>query len=261
VGARVAEWYAREMRISWLTAEESAAAKEALTAGGASWEDHFAPDFTVPALPPDNRFLDWSRLTEHVARSERVQAVLREHGLAVARVRFGDSPFAVEVAVLAAASHEAGQLELEQVTRVLRCPIDPYVCYAQFLELLVALGRDDMARTVGVYEEFVAAYAEALSQVPHGARRIAAVRDGLADFYVTAGLTDAATALFERRHQEDQGDVAVALSASRAFLAAGAISHAVRWLGVGAARAEALGRVDMAERLRAKQVAVRRRMS
>jgi len=249
------------MRISWLTAEESAAAKEALTAGGASWEDHFTPDFTVPALPPDNRFLDWDRLTEHVARSERVQAVIREQGLAVARVRFGDTTFAVEAAVLAAATLEREQLDFEQVVQVLRCPIDSYVCYAQFLELMVALGRDDMTRTVRVYEDFVAAYADALSQIPHGVRRIAAVRDGLADFYVTAGLTDAATALFERRHQEDQGDVAVALSASRAFLAAGAFSHAVRWLGVGAARAEALGRAEMAERLRAKQVAVRRRMS
>ena len=65
---------------------------------------------------------------------------------------------------------------------------------------------------VALYEEFVAAYDAALSQIPHGARRIGAIRDGLADFYVAVGLTDAATALFERRHQEDQGDVAVALS-------------------------------------------------
>jgi len=248
------------MRISWLTAEEIAAAKQALTDGSASWEDHFGPEFTVPAAP-DHRFLDWARMTEHVARAERVSAVVREHGLGVARVRFGDTTAAVEAAMLAASVHAQAELELEQVIGVLRCPIDTYVCYAPFLELLVALGKDDLARTVAVYEEFVAAYAAALSQIPHGARRIGAIRDGLADFYVAVGLTDAATALFERRHQEDQGDVAVALSASRAFLAAGVLSHAVRWLGVGAARAESLGRAEMAERLRAKQVAVRRRMS
>jgi hypothetical protein len=67
--------------------------------------------------------------------------------------------------------------------------------------------------------------------------------------------------LFERRHDEDRGDVAVALSASRAFLAAGSISHAVRWLGVGAARAITLGRTELAEKLRAKQDAVRKRLS
>ncbi|MBA3395094.1 MAG: hypothetical protein H0T89_20775, partial [Deltaproteobacteria bacterium] len=68
-------------------------------------------------------------------------------------------------------------------------------------------------------------------------------------------------ALFERRHDEDRGDVAVALSASRAFLAAGSVSHAVRWLGVGAARAAALGREELAQRLRLKQERVRERLS
>jgi hypothetical protein len=91
--------------------------------------------------------------------------------------------------------------------------------------------------------------------------RIGAVRDGLADFYVSVGRIDDAEALFERRHAEDQGDVAVALSASRAFLAAGSVSHAVRWLGLGAQRAAALGRDDMAERLRQKQERVRERLS
>ena len=89
------------------------------------------------------------------------------------------------------------------------------------------------------YEEFVDAYASALARVPHGQARIGAVRDGLADFYVSVGRLEDAEALFERRHDEDQRDVAVALSASRAFLAAGSVSHAVRWLGVGAARAGA----------------------
>jgi pentatricopeptide repeat protein len=107
----------------------------------------------------------------------------------------------------------------------------------------------------------VAAYARALGGVPQGAERVGAVRDGLADFYVRAGRLDEAEALFEQRHEEDQGDVAVALSASRAFLAAGSISHAVRWLGIGAVRAASLGRDELASRLRSKQERVRERLS
>ena len=111
------------------------------------------------------------------------------------------------------------------------------------------------------YEEFVESYARGLARAPHGAARIGAVRDGLADFYVSAGKHDKAMSLFETRHEEDQNDVAVALSASRAFLAAGNISHAVRWLGVGSARATALGREELAKRLKQKQEVVRRRLS
>ena len=97
--------------------------------------------------------------------------------------------------------------------------------------------------------------------IPGDAERTGAVRDGLADFYVSAGKLEDADALFEQRHEEDRGDVAVALSASRAFLAAGSISHAVRWLGVGAVRAATLGRTDLADRLRIKQERVRERLS
>jgi hypothetical protein len=53
----------------------------------------------------------------------------------------------------------------------------------------------------------------------------------------------------------------VALSASRAFLAAGSISHAVRWLGIGAGRAATLGRDELAGRLRRKRERVRERLS
>lgn len=249
------------MRISWLSADEIAAARQALTAGGASWDDHFAPEFSIPAFPAGSRILDWEGITEHVARAERVSEVVREHGLAGARARFGATNIAIEAATLAAAAHEGDELGLDQVLSVLRCPIDCYVFYAPFLELMVELGRDNVDRTVEAYEEFVEAYAETLGRVPHGADRIGAVRDGLADFYVSAGRTDQAEALFERRHDEDQGDVAVALSASRAYLAAGSVSHAVRWLGVGAARAAALGRDELAQRLRVKRDAVRRRLS
>ena len=251
------------MRISWLSAEEIAAARQALSAQGAAWDDHFAPDFRPP--PPNaeaaSLISDWDHVTEHVARAERVVSVVREHGLEAAMSRFGASNVAIEAATLAAAAFEGEQLGLEQVIDVLRCAIDTYVFYAPFLELMVQLGANELERTITTYEEFAAAYAAAVAREPHGNERIGAVADGLADFYVRAGRIDQAQALFERRHDEDQGDVAVALSASRAFLAAGSVSHAVRWLGVGAARAQALGRGALADKLRQKQERVRERLS
>jgi hypothetical protein len=249
------------MRISWLSAADIATVRHALTAGGASYDDHFAPDFTAPPPPADTSLLDWTAITEHVARAERVSKVVRESGLAAARARFAGSRIAIEAATLAAAAHEGDELGLDEVIGVLECAIDGYVFYAPFLELMVALASTEIDRAVSAYEDFVAAYAGALSQVPGAAERVGAVRDGLADFYVSAGRLDQAEALFERRHDEDQGDVAVALSASRAFLAAGSISHAVRWLGIGAVRATTLGREELASRLRTKQERVRERLS
>ena len=249
------------MRISWLSAEEIAAARQALKARGGSWDDHFAPDFATPAEPPGLQHFDWARMTEHVARAERVSQVVREQGLAAAHARFGGSDVAIERATLAAASHLDDALELDQILAVLRCDIDTYVFYAPFLELLVQKSRGDFDAAVKNYEQFVDAYAKALSTEPHGSARVGAVRDGLADFYVTAGKIDLANALFERRHEEDRNDVAVALSASRAFLAAGSISHAVRWLGMGAGRAQTLGRDELAARLRQKQESIRKRLS
>jgi hypothetical protein len=249
------------MRISWLSAEEIAAARQALTADGASYDDHFAPGFAAPPAPVGASLLDWSAITEHVARAERVSKVVREAGLAEARARFAGSRIAIEAATLAAAAHEGDELALDEVIGVLECDIDGYVFYAPFLELMVALARSDVDRAVHAYEDFVAAYEGALGNVPGGHERIGAVRDGLADFYVSAGQLDQAEALFARRHDEDQGDVAVALSASRAFLAAGSISHAVRWLGIGAVRAATLGRDELATRLRTKQERVRERLS
>lgn len=250
------------MRISWLSAAEIASARQALTTDGATYDDHFSPDFVVPPAPTDAAILDWAGITEHVARAERVSQVVREAGLEAARARFAGSGVAIEAATLAAAAHEGDELMLDEVIGVLQCPVDAYVFYAPFLELMVSLARSqDDARAVQTYEAFVAAYAGALGDVPHGAERVGAVRDGLADFYVSAGRVDEAEALFERRHEEDQGDVAVALSASRAFLAAGSISHAVRWLGIGAVRAAVLGREELANRLRVKQARVRERLS
>jgi len=249
------------MRISWLSAEDIAAARQALTAHGASYDDHFAPQFAPPPPPVGASRLDWSAITEHVARAERVSKVVREDGLAAARARFAGSRIAIEAATLAAAAHEGDELALDEVIGVLECEIDGYVFYAPFLELMMDLGRGEISLAVRTYEEFADAYALALSRIPHGSARVGAVRDGLADVYVSAGMIDQAEALFETRHEEDRGDVAVALSASRAFLAAGSISHAVRWLGVGAGRAQALGRTELAERLRQKQASVRKRLS
>jgi hypothetical protein len=268
------------MRISWLSAEEIQAARRALKAGGASWDDHFEgvgghaasgsfggghrvgrDVFASPAEPPGLEHFDWAGITEHVARAERVSEVVREQGLAAAMARFSGSGVAIEEATLAAAAHLDDTLDFEQVIGVLRCEIDSYVFYAPFLELMIELGKGDVERTVRTYEEFADAYAKALSRIPHGAKRVGAVRDGLADFYVSAGMIEEANELFEIRHEEDRDDVAVALSASRAFLAAGSISHAVRWLGVGAGRAQALGRDELANRLRQKAEAVRKRLS
>ena len=270
-------WYADSMRISWLSAEEIAAARRALKAVSGSWDDHFASrrstasllsasgradeEFEIPAEPPGLAHFDWAHLTEHVARAERVSQVVRDQGLAAARARFADSSVAIEVATLAAAAHQDDKLDLDQVIDVLECEIDSYVFYAPFLELMMELGRDDMDRAVKAYEQFADAYARALTDVPHGTARVGAIRDGLADVYVTAGMIEQAEDLFEIRHEEDTNDVAVALSASRAFLAAGSISHAVRWLAVGAGRAQALGRHDLADRLRQKVEAVRKRLS
>jgi len=249
------------MRISWLSAEEIASARQALTADGASYEDHFHPAFVAPPAPERNTLIDWPGVTEHVARAERVSRVVREDGLEAARTRFAGSGIAIEAATLAAAAHQGGELGLDEVVGVLGCAIDSYVFYAPFLELLVELGKQQTDRAVAVYEAFVAAYAHTLGQLPLGGERVGAVRDGLADFYVSAGRLDEAEALFERRHEEDRDDVAVALSASRAFLAHGSLSHAVRWLGVGALRAAMLGREELAKRLRTKQERVRERLS
>ncbi|HWU86313.1 MAG TPA: hypothetical protein VN253_03530, partial [Kofleriaceae bacterium] len=157
------------MRISWLSAEEIAAARQALTANGATWDDHFDPEFAIPVAPPAaERLLDWDRITEHVARAERVSEVVRAHGLDVARARFGETGIAIEAATLAAAAHEGQVLDLDEVLGVLGCAIDGYVFYAPFLELMAELGRGEVERTVRAYEEFVAAYARALADQLHG---------------------------------------------------------------------------------------------
>ena len=98
------------MRISWLSAEEIAAARQALKAEGASWDDHFALKpgasqllgdaarnevFASPTEPPGLEHFDWAGITEHVARAERVSEVVREQGLAAAMARFGGTGVAM----------------------------------------------------------------------------------------------------------------------------------------------------------------------
>src|SRR3954470_10790539 len=120
------------MRISWLSAAEIASARQALTANGASYDDHFGPDFIVPPRPANTALLDWDGITEHVARAERVSQVVREAGLDAARTRFAGSGIAIEAATLAAAAYEGDQLTLDEVIGVLQCAIDGYVFYAPF---------------------------------------------------------------------------------------------------------------------------------
>lgn len=250
------------MRITWLSPDDIAAARDALTAGGRGWEDHFTSGgFASPEPVAGVDPVDWQRITEHVARAERVSEVVRELGYEAAVARFSGSGIAIEAATLAAAAHEGEVLQLDQVIEVLHCSIDQLVFYAPFLELMIELGKTQLDRTVATYEAFAVEYARVVVDAPRGHERIGAMQDGLADYYVSAGRLDAAEALFERRHAEDRGDVAVALSASRAFLAAGSASHAVRWLGVGADRAAQLGRDDLASKLREKQDRIRVRLS
>jgi hypothetical protein len=250
------------MRISWLSADEIATARGALTTGGKSWDDHFASgEFAGVAQPAGASVDDWAHVTEHVARAERVSQVVRDYGFEEALSRFAGSGIAIEAATLAAAAYAGEVLDLDRVIGVLGCEIDSLVFYAPFLELMIGLGKDQIDRTVETYEEFVGRYANAIVTAPRGIERIGAMRDGLADYYVSAGRFDDAESLFETRHEEDRGDVAVALSASRAFLAAGSVSHAVRWLGVGAERAIKLGKGDLATKLLEKQGRVRERLS
>lgn len=200
-------------------------------------------------------------MAEHVARAERVSEVVRDRGLEAAARAFADSPHAVEVATVAAAAAEAGVLGLDLLELVFACEIDEYVAYGTFLDLLSAHSGDDPERAIAIHERFCDAVVGLRSDVPMWEERANVVRDGLAGLYVRCGRLDAAEGVFERRHDEEQGSVVVSLSASRAFLASGALARAIRWLGVGAERARQLGRPEMEERLLAKRETLRRRMS
>jgi hypothetical protein len=249
------------VRISWLPPDLIAAARTALRERGEDWSVHFTPDFESPPAPPGVVSRDWPHIAEHVARAERVTAVVVEQGLEEALRQFAASSHAIEVATLAAAAHHVDQLSFELVELVLASDIDDLVFYTPFLKLLVELGGDQYDKVVAAYERFSEAYGAAPSSEAGWRDRVDAVRDGLANVYVLAGRLDEGHALFERRHTEEPGDVAVALGASRSFLAAGALARAIHWLDVAIGRARGLGRADLANVLVEKQAALRRRMS
>jgi hypothetical protein len=95
------------MRISWLAADVIAHARTALQARSEAWDDHFTPGFEVPPPPVEIIITDWEKVSEHVARAERVSEVVRDQGLAAARAAFAESPHAIEVATVAAAALQA----------------------------------------------------------------------------------------------------------------------------------------------------------
>jgi hypothetical protein len=255
------------VRISWLSLFQLEVTRRQFAGDGGrssteiDWESWFAPNFVVPPAPSEIDAAHWPWLAEHVARAERITAVLQHSGLAAAQVRFVDSGNAVEAATIAAAAHFAEQLTMTDVHRVLKCDVDPFVFYANILELLVADKTSPAVETMGAYQRFVGNYQQRLQAFDFGAERIGAAVDGLADFYVSRGAYQLAQELFERRHREERHDVSVALSASRAFLAAGQLASSVSWLALGAERARELGRDDMAAKLDAKCAAIRKRMS
>ena len=249
------------MKVSWLSADAVRAARRALDAPGCDWDALFCPEFQPPKAPSEIPPERWPRIAEHVARAERVSEVVREQGLEAALRAFGGSERAVEVATVAAAAEEAGALGLDLLELVFRCEVDEYVAYGTFLDLLSVRSDDDPDRAIAIYEEFCETAARVESDMPMWGERANVVRDGLAGLYVRCGRLDAAEGVFRQRHDEERGTLVVSLSASRAFLAVGAVARAVAWLGFGAERARTLGRPEMEARLVKKQAALRRRMS
>jgi hypothetical protein len=253
--------YTWSVKVSWLSGDAVRAARRALEAPDCDWDALFSPDFEAPAapleIPPDR----WPRIAEHVARAERVSALVRERGVGAAAQTYGGSAHAVEVATVAAAAEEDGTLGLDLLELVFACAIDEYVAYGTFLDLLSARSGDDPDRAISIYERFTESVGELRSDVPMWGERANVVRDGLAGLYVRCGRMDSAERVFRERHDEERDTLVVSLSASRAFLAAGAVARAVKWLGLGAARARALGRPEIEARLLKKQGVLRGRMS
>jgi hypothetical protein len=250
------------MRISWIHPDDVRAARTALAARHRDWGAHFSPHFVPGPAPAGIDAAAWPHIAEHVARAEHVSQVVREHGLDAALARFRDSQHAIELATVTAAAAQVERATFEMVETLLLQDIDEAVAYGTFLDLLQSLGRDQRERALGVFEQFCTAFAAALPRhQPMWAERVAAVRDGLASYYVVCGRHDQADALYRERHDEERGTLVVALGASRAFLSAGEVGRAIMWLGLGAERSEVLGRPDMAARLRAKQDALRSRQS
>ncbi|WP_428264692.1 hypothetical protein [Haliangium sp.] len=249
------------MRISWLHPDVVRATRRALAARAARWDQHFTPGFDAGPAPAGIVPAHWPGIAEHVARAERVSEVIRERGLDAALADFRSSEHAVEVATLIAAAVQVEQVSFDLVAALFDRNIDENVAYGGFLELLGSLGDDRRERVLAVYERFCDAFTAARSSQPMWPDRVASVRDGLASLYACCGRDEQAHALFLERHEDDPDSLTVALSASRAFLAAGSLGRAIMWLALGADRARLLGRPDMAERLEAKRGVLRARQS
>lgn len=240
------------------------ATRTALAAYRSAWEDFFTPGFQAPPAAPAGISADqWSQIAEHVARAERVSALIRSDGLEGAIAAFAESEHAVEVATVIAAAAMVEQVTFELLASLLACDIDPNVLYGSYLAMLIEVGRDSQmeARTVPVYENFCAAIQAVETSLPMWADRVGAVVDGLASLYVSSGRGDDAHALFTSRHEEQSGDLVVALGASRAYLSGGHVARSVTWLETAASRADELGRETMAKRLREKADKLAMRLS
>lgn len=245
------------MRISFVEPRIVGIAREALQERGGDWESLFSPTFEPPPAPSDAPTDDWPRITEHVARAERVSSVARQEGLAATEARFGRSTHAIEVATVVAAAAHVDMVRFEMLQSLLSCKVDELIAYGGFITLLLE-SDEDPERVVRLYEEFCDASTRLESPVYRWEERVEALRDGLASLYVRVGRLDDAHSLFTERH-ESAGDLTAALAASRAFLAAGHTARSMQWLDIGAERADALDRPTMAVRLREKLEALRRR--
>lgn len=282
------------MRISWLEPDTAERIHAVLSAWNGDWSAHFTPDFQAPPPPPgmtgkawpDGR---WRRAAEHVARIQRVAQVMRREGVQAATERYAGSAHAVEIAALLvlpapgatapgatddpkdhASDHASGHASLHSdriqpdlIVALLTRAIDEQLVYGPYLQLLEQIGLadpDGPERALSVYREFCAALVATTSSEPMWSERVSSARDGLAGFHVRCGQHEQAHALFAERHAEETDSLLVALAASRAFLMAGAIRHATDWLTRGAERAEALGRADTADKLRAKCERIRARL-
>ncbi len=248
------------MRISWLGGDVVVATRKVLT-DSRSWEGLFAPDFQLPCTsPPEVDQELWPQIAEHVARAERVNDVMSREGVERTAARFAMSPHAIEVAMVIAATEVEGKAPLSLVNLLLRCSVDVNLVYGEFLSMLV--NREEArTETLSKYQEFCEVVEQHRSMFTAWRERAAAIREGLADLYVSSRRAEDGDRIFRERHREDSNDVAVALSASRAFLAAGEISWAIEWLGRGADRAQNLGRRGMEDKLRGKQGVLQKRLS
>lgn len=248
------------MQLLWLSSDLIQIARDALLA--ARWDSraHFTPEFHPPPAPPGIGADDWPRIAEVVARAERVSAFIRSHGLESSIAEFGDSPHAVEVATLITAAATTDAVTVSLLEALFRCPVDDLIAYGDFLKLLADASDHSPDRAITAYERFCDGVRAMSSDRRMWPARAAGARDGLASLYIRHGRFDDGDRLFSARHAEDRADVAVALTASRSFLAAGAIKRAIDWLGRGAERARDLGRPRMESQLRIKQTTLRRRL-